>query len=126
MPKGNRLPVNLDLTTIHFPITAIVSIMHRISGVVLFLALPFLMCAFGLSVKSADGFERVATWLQQPLIKFATLALILAVVYHILAGIRHIIMDFGFGESFAAGKKSAVALILLSILTTVVIGVYLW
>lgn len=123
---GKKRPVNLDLTTIDFPMTAIASILHRISGVIIFLALPVILCLFERSLKSAEHFALVQHWLQQPVGKAMQMGLLLAVIYHTLAGLRHLIMDFGIGESFCAAKASAGILFILTILTTIVVGATLW
>lgn len=126
MSKGDNRPVNLDLTTMRFPITAIASIIHRISGVVLFFAFPFIVCLFSCSLESAEGFDWVVNWLQQPFIKIALFAVMLAAAYHTLAGLRHIVMDFGYFETLKASQSTAIFVFIATLLVGGAMGVWIW
>lgn len=86
-------PKNLDLFTIRLPVNAVVSIMHRASGVVLFLIQPLLLWAFYLSLSSPAGYARVAGQLQAWPVKLLVTALAWAFFHHFYAGIRHLAMD---------------------------------
>jgi len=119
-------PVHLDLFKFRFPIMAIVSILHRISGVIIFLLLPALFYLLHQSLVSQQQFDHLAQCLAQPVGKVFMLIVILATLFHLLAGIRHIVMDMGFAESKAAGRASAWGLILLVIILTVFMGMRLW
>ena len=121
-----KRPVNLDLMTLRFPVTAIASILHRISGIVLFLFSPFLLYAFQYSLTSEPDFEWVHSLLDMMSIKLATVLLLSALVYHCLAGVRHIMMDLGLGESLVMSKISAMTVIFLAILLTLGFGVWIW
>lgn len=121
----DQRPINLNLTTIRFPLPAIVSILHRISGVFLFLALPFLLCILSHSLTSATSFSQEQTWLSQPLPRFFLWLVLSAVIYHVIAGIRHLVMDFGFAESLQAGRCTAKAVIVISAILIILAGVWL-
>lgn len=108
------------------PVTAWVSISHRISGVLLFIGTLVLIWLLDLSLQSAEGFERAQEWVSSPLVKFVLWALLVALIYHTLAGIRHIIMDFGIGESIESGVRSSQIVIVLSVILALVAGVWLW
>lgn len=123
--KADR-PVNLDLTKYRFPRMAIVSIMHRISGVVLFLALPFLMYLLYATLHSAASFQSTMQMLQMPLMKIIMLIISAAVMFHLIAGIRHIIMDFGLFESLRGGRMTANLVFLLAIIMVILMGVWIW
>jgi len=123
---NNKRPVNLNLMTIRFPLTAIVSILHRISGVLLFLAIPLLLWLFQLSLNSAHDFHYVVALLTGSLMKLVTLILLASLVYHLLAGIRHLLMDVGIGESLQLGRLGARLVLGASIIFTLVIGAWLW
>lgn len=123
----DKRPVNLDLKTMHFPIPAIVSILHRISGVVLFIFIPILLYILQASLKSPDSFTQLQTCLTYPISKLFVLGLLAAFVYHFFAGMRHIIMDMGFGEDLSTMRASAKAVLILAILTTIMLaGVWIW
>jgi len=119
-------PVNLQLRTIKFPITAIVSILHRTSGVILFLVIPFLLCALAASLHSPEQFERLQTCLAHPVSKFFLWVLLAALLYHLFAGIRHLVMDFGFCEEMESGRRSALWVFIFTIVFTILIGIWLW
>lgn len=121
-----KKPVNLNLMTIRFPITAIVSILHRISGVILFLVIPGLLAILSLSLRSQYDFNNLVITLQAPSVKFVTFLILAALVYHLIAGIRHLIMDLGFGEEKQSGKIGARIVLVISVVIIAVIGAWLW
>ena len=123
----NKRPVNLDLTTIHFPVTAIISILHRISGVWLFIALPFILQMLYKSLDSLQSFARLDMNLTNHWYTRALLWSVLAAAsYHLVAGIRHMIMDLGIGDNFKSGKKTAWLVLFISAVLVVIEGVWLW
>jgi succinate dehydrogenase / fumarate reductase cytochrome b subunit len=118
---SNKRPVNLNLMTIKFPVTAISSILHRISGFVLFLLIPFLLWGFSLSM-TQDGFARLQVgWVIHLFVWFLASGLI----YHIIAGIRHLLMDVGYFEEKESGRLSSWVAIVLSAVLIVVAGGWL-
>ncbi|MDU0355646.1 succinate dehydrogenase, cytochrome b556 subunit [Paraglaciecola aquimarina] len=119
-------PVNLQINTITFPPAAITSILHRITGVALFFALMFVIGAWAVSVSSAENFDLVKEQMTGPLGKFIAIGTISALTYHILGGVRHMIMDMGHWEELESGDLSAKAIIALWIILTIVVGVVLW
>ena len=124
--KSNR-PVNLDLSTIKFPLSALASITHRVSGVIMFVGLIFMFWAFDVSLSSAEGFESVKTVLQQNfLAKFVLWGLLSALAYHCLAGVKHIIMDFDIGVNLETGHLMSQAVFVLAIVLIVLAGVWVW
>lgn len=123
---NQKTPVNLDLATIKFPAMAIASILHRISGLVMFLLLPFILYLFGMSLKSAESYAQLQTALTCVYCKLLLWAFSAAMVYHLIAGIRHMIMDLGYGESVCAGRRSAVLVIALAVILTILLGIWIW
>lgn len=124
-----KRPVNLDIGSIKLPITSYVSILHRASGVVLFFAVALLLCAFDASLESEQSFDSLKQSLGSPIAQFFIWASLAALAYHFVAGIRHLIMDFGFGEdSFESGRNSAwVVVAAAAILILSITGwVFLW
>ncbi len=123
--KSQR-PVNLDLRTIKLPVTAYTSILHRISGVILFVGLVIMLYALDKSLSSAEGFGAVKAWLTSPLAKLVIWALLSALLYHLVAGVRHLIMDAGIGETLEGGKLGSKIVIAVSVVVIVLAGVWIW
>ena len=120
MVNKNR-PVNLDIATFRLPITAYVSILHRVSGVAnVFISLA-LIWLLSQSLASEDSYEYVIELTNLMSVKIALFLIFANLIYHSCAGVRHLIMDMGIGEdSFKSGKISAfvmiaVAMILLTL-----------
>lgn len=123
---NHKRPVNLDLGSMKYPPMAIVSILHRISGLVLFLLLPMMLYFLCLSLRSAESFAHLQTLLTSPYCKVLLWGFSAAFVYHLIAGIRHMMMDLGFGEGLHAGRVSANVVIVLAIILAVILGVWIW
>ena len=124
--KADR-PVNLDLTSIRFPIPAIVSILHRISGVALFLFIPLLLWLLEESLSSSARFIDIQHVLaDQAGLRLLVWMSISAMLYHLVAGIRHLLMDIGIGEGLCCARLSAKAVIGVSAVLIIWIGVALW
>jgi succinate dehydrogenase / fumarate reductase cytochrome b subunit len=123
---NNKRPVNLNLFTIRFPITAIVSILHRASGVFLFLLLPLLLWMFGMSLSSEQNYVRLQGYLTAPFTKLLVWLILAPLFYHLIAGIRHLLMDFHLGEERQSGRLGAQLTLIVSIIVAVLLGVWLW
>lgn len=124
--KGDR-PVNLDLTKVRFPITAIASILHRVSAVIVWVGLGFLLCALCTALESPEGFQKVQTALQENFFaKFVLWGLLTALAYYCAGTAKHLIQDLGFFEEFAGGKKISWAAILIGVALSVYAGVKIW
>ena len=123
--KSQR-PVNLDLRTIKLPITAYTSILHRISGVILFIGLAILLYGLDMSLASEEGFAQVKDCLTSPLAKLIIWGLLSALLYHLVAGVRHLLMDAGIGESLEGGKLGSKIVIAVSVILILLLGVWVW
>ncbi len=119
-------PVNLDLSTIQFPAAAKASILHRVSGVVMLVSLAFLIWAFATSLSGPEGFAQVESIMTSFIAKFIGWGILTALGFHLIIGIRHLIMDMGFWEELDSGRTSATASIVISIIVSVLVGVWLW
>lgn len=104
---SRRLPVFLNLARIRFPIGAIASIAHRVSGVLLFIALPVLAVLLDTSLRSEASLMAVRDLLSSPFWVLTTGVLAWALVHHVLAGIRHLLMDVGIGGELERARASA-------------------
>ncbi len=97
--------LNLDLQTIRFPITAIASILHRVSGVITFIAVGILLWLLGTSLSSPEGFQQAADIMDGFIVKFIMWGILTALAYHVIVGIRHMLMDFAYlEETFRSGS----------------------
>lgn len=105
---------------------AIASILHRISGVVLFLLLPVIIYFLDLSLRNAGTFSNLQMLLEQFHWKLLLWVFLAALIYHVLAGIRHVLMDIGYGEHLKAGRLSALAVIILAVILTIFAGIWIW
>ena len=119
-------PIHLNLFVISFPITAISSICHRISGIWIFICLPFLLMILQESLASLESFSNIINNFNNIFYKLFFLSFLFACVYHAIAGIRHIIMDFGFFESKNESKITSWIVIITSAVLFFVLGVYIW
>ncbi|MEE9451829.1 MAG: succinate dehydrogenase, cytochrome b556 subunit [Gammaproteobacteria bacterium] len=122
----SKRPVNLQLTTMKFPPMAIASILHRLSGVILFLAIPLLLYMLDYSLRNEDVFLKLKQCLQAWPMKLLLWVVLAALLYHLIAGVRHLIMDMGWGESLTAGRRSALSVFVLAAISVVFIGIWLW
>lgn len=123
---NDKRPVNLDLTTIKFPVMAISSIIHRITGVGLFVAVPILLWMLDRSLAGPEAFADLKQTLQTPLARLVVWGILAMLVYHLFAGIRHLAMDLGLGESLEGGRRSAFLVIGASLVVALILGGWVW
>jgi succinate dehydrogenase / fumarate reductase cytochrome b subunit len=113
-------PVYLNLLRIHLPITGWVSILHRVSGALLFAALPFGVWALSVSLSGEAGFRRVADTLACPLARLLVLLLVWAFAHHLFAGLRHLALDAHWGVGLQHARQSSLLALLAAGLVTLV------
>ncbi|MFI4918926.1 MAG: succinate dehydrogenase, cytochrome b556 subunit [Legionellales bacterium] len=123
---NKKRPINLDLSSLKFPPMAIASILHRISGMALFVLLPFMLFFLDRSLKSEETFAQMKIMLTRPCYKLLLWAFSAALIYHVLAGIRHMLMDIGIGEHLCAARRSAIFIIVLAVISTLFLGIWIW
>ena len=113
-------PVYIDLRKINLPVSALISITHRLSGMyVFFITLPLMLALIYFSTESEDSFNDLSLFLKNYKFILALIVLSFCILwYHILSGVRHLIMDAHIGESLLASKYSAIFTISLWIITT--------
>lgn len=119
-------PKYLELHNIRLPLPGVVSILHRISGVGMFLCLPLLLWMFDNSLHSQSSFSRFQSLVANPLVKILLLGLIWAFLHHLCAGIRYIALDLHYGTDLEKARSTSRAVLGVSIVLTVVLGVKLW
>jgi succinate dehydrogenase / fumarate reductase cytochrome b subunit len=119
-------PINLDLTTIKFPITATASILHRISGIIVFIALAIFLTLLNQSLTSETAFNNVMGYLDNFFIGFIIWASLTGLAYHIVFGVRHMIQDLGYWEELESAALSAKAGFVITAIVSVLTGVLVW
>lgn len=119
-------PVYLNLFKIRLPLPGVVSIMHRVSGALLFLLLPFLLYVLQLSLSSEQGFATVQEWFRLPLVKLLLIGVIWGYLHHFCMGLRYLALDLDLGVGLPQARFSARLVLLVSISATLLIGVWLW
>lgn len=120
--KDNR-PKYLNLLKIRLPITGIASINHRISGLILFLAIPFSLYLFQLSLTNSDGFTEMLSYLSSPVVKLGLVLLTWSFVHHLFAGFRFLLIDQNIGITLHAARSSAWFVVFAAITVTLIISV---
>lgn len=124
-PKKKR-PVYLNLVQIRLPLPGFVSILHRISGALLFLSGVWLLYMLDRSLVSEAGYQAVRHYVGLPLVKLALLGLIWAYCHHFCAGIRYLFLDLNKGLDLPAARMSSWAVLAASLALTVFLGSKLW
>ena len=119
-------PVNLNLFSMSWPLAALASITHRVTGVVLFVGVAFALYALDMALGSPAGYTEAVALAHTPFGMLVFWGLLLALIYHIIAGIKHLLLDFHFGDSLQAAQVSAIVVIVVSIVITVIVGASLW
>jgi succinate dehydrogenase / fumarate reductase cytochrome b subunit len=132
-PEFRNINAITDLPTYRLPVAGIVSILHRISGLIMFLLLPLIVWMFDTSVSSEISFAKFSAafniglgFLPAVLVKVVVLALIWAYLHHLIAGVRHVYMDVCHAVSKEFGKSSAVVTLALSLGLTAALGAKLF
>jgi succinate dehydrogenase / fumarate reductase, cytochrome b subunit len=124
---NKKRPKHLALHKIELPLPGFVSILHRVSGVFLFLALPLFLWMLQASMRSIETYTQLVEILQHPISKLVLLGLLWSFMHHFFAGIRYLALDLHLLSSLARARASSKWVMGASLLLTVVIGVrWLW
>ena len=107
MAVARKKPVFLNLFTIKLPVTGVVSIVHRITGVLLAITVPALIYFLDMSLRSEASFKQLADWLSSGWLHIGGIVLVWALAHHLFAGIRHLLLDLDVGISKAEARRSA-------------------
>jgi succinate dehydrogenase / fumarate reductase cytochrome b subunit len=120
-------PVYLNLIAIRQPIPAVASILHRISGALLFfVGVPALLWGVQASLESPDAYAALREFLARPLVKLIALVLVWAYLHHMFAGFRHLLQDVHVGVELKPARSSAVLALAAAIVLTLLVGVRIW
>lgn len=119
----DKRPVYLNLFKIRLPIAGMVSLLHRLSGILLFIAIPFAVYLLDLSVISEDGFGTVMTLLKHPLVVLLQIVLVWALAHHFFAGLRFLLIDADIGVEKTQAKYGAWLVVFAELL---VVGIFIY
>lgn len=126
MIKKSR-PKYLDLTEIKMPTAALVSILHRVSGVGLYLVgIPLSLYLFQMSLDSEQGYAQFAVIADHWFVKLIFLGLLWAFLHHFCAGIRYLFLDMHMGEEVQQARSTSYAVFAVSFALTLILGAQLW
>ncbi|WP_028456101.1 succinate dehydrogenase, cytochrome b556 subunit [Chitinilyticum litopenaei] len=119
-------PKHLDLRVIKFPLPAIVSGLHRISGALLALSIPFVLYALEGSLASAERFEAFKACIGNPLVKLFLLVVLWGFMHHACAGTRFLFLDMHKGVDLKTARLTSWVVMIVSLSLTAAIGAYAW
>ena len=121
-------PVNLPLPRLAaaMPVTAVASILHRVTGIVLFAGTLFLCYLLDLALTDEAGFARAAAIVDAAPGALAAWAILTSLAYHVVAGVKHLLLDFHIGDSLRAGQIGAWLTLALAAVAAVGLAIWLW
>ena len=125
-PVAKPRPKYLNLMQIRLPLPAFISIMHRVSGAVLFLLIPLLLWLFQTSLESAASFAEFRSVVAHPLMKLVLLGLLWGYLHHLMAGLRHLFLDLHIGVELETARLTSIIVLAAGIVLTLGVGVALW
>lgn len=107
MSKQQPAPVYLNLFRIRFPVGAVTSIAHRVSGVLLFLALPFFVYLLDLSLRGPNGFAAAIGWFDVRLVRLGSIIIAWSLLHHLFSGVRFLLIDLEVGVQRSQARTTA-------------------
>jgi succinate dehydrogenase / fumarate reductase cytochrome b subunit len=126
MLSSDGRPIYLDLAKIKLPMPGFISIIHRVTGVLLSLSIPFFTYLFGLSLSGEKGFIEASDIIQSPLLIPLLLVLMWGFVHHLFAGIRYLLIDFEIGVERDISNKSSYVVLVAAIVVALIIAWGIW
>jgi len=121
MSNDANRPYFLDLIKIRLPLPGIVSILHRISGVLLILVIPVSLYLLELSLSSADNFDQTVAYTDSLIFKFIAALIIWSLCHHLFSGIRFLLLDLDIGIEHLQARFSSAVVLVISIVTTIIL-----
>jgi succinate dehydrogenase / fumarate reductase cytochrome b subunit len=125
-PEFRNIHVFENLPKYRLPLAGFVSIFHRISGFLLFLLLPFILCLLDKSLRSADTFDSIKELVSPWYVKLVILALSWAYLHHFCAGVRHLFMDVHVGLDKDSARRTSAAVFVISLPLAALVGLKLF
>jgi succinate dehydrogenase / fumarate reductase cytochrome b subunit len=121
-----KRPLWFNLSPFNLPVPGLVSVIHRISGALLFFGLVWFLYLLDLSLASETGFARLRIYVAHPLVKLSLLAFLWAYLHHLCAGVRYLFLDIDKGVALVTARITSFAVLVLSLSLTAFIGARLW
>lgn len=121
-----KRPLWFNLSPLNLPVPGLVSIFHRVSGLLLFLGLVWFLFLLDMSLASEGGFARFQAYVAHPVVKLSLLVLLWAYLHHLCAGVRHLFLDIDKGIELATARMTAFAVFAVSLALTAFVGAKLW
>jgi succinate dehydrogenase / fumarate reductase cytochrome b subunit len=122
----DKRPANLDISTINLPLAAYTSITHRISGIIVFVGIAILLWVFDMSLSSEEDFNQLKVMANTFIFRFVLWGILSALAYHLVAGVKHLLLDSGIGETKEAAPLGAKITIVVSLILIIALGVWIW
>jgi succinate dehydrogenase / fumarate reductase cytochrome b subunit len=123
----NKRPKYLNLFKIRQPLPAVISILHRLTGILLFFpGIPLLLCALQLMLGSQDDYEKLQSFLLNPITKGGLLLLLWFLLHHFFAGIRYLALDLHYGIMLSQARASSKLVLIAGIVVTLLAGLVIW
>ncbi len=123
----NKRPKHLNLLKIKQPLPAIISILHRISGALLFFpGIPLLLCGLQAMLDSQTSYEALQAFLLNPIVKVGLIIAIWLLMHHLCAGIRHLALDMHYGTTLTQSRTSSRLALISGIILTIIMGSLIW
>ena len=120
-------PVYLDLPRIRLPLPGIISILHRLSGALLFFAgIPLLLYGVAGSLASPEAYAEMKAGFAHPVAKLVLIGMIWAYLHHFCAGVRYLLLDIHRGIELEPARRSSAVVLVVSLALTLILGVRLW
>ena len=124
--QTKQRPVFLEIPAIRLPIPGIVSILHRISGVILFIMLPVLLYVLAGTLSREAAFESYQSFVSNPLVKIGLIGFLWANIHHRCAGNRYLLLDAHKGLDLETARLTAKIVLVAALVLTLILGVVLW
>jgi succinate dehydrogenase / fumarate reductase cytochrome b subunit len=122
-----KRPKYLDLLKIRQPLPAVISILHRLSGALLFFpGIPLLLCGLDLILNSSQGYAQFQSFLANPLFKVTLTLFLWFFLHHFFAGIRFLALDLHYGGKLEQARLTSKVVLVVGIILTLLIGAWIW
>ncbi len=125
MQNNKNRPVYLNLFAIHLPITGLISVLHRVTGVLWVLLLPLSLALFQRSLENEAGYTQVRTLLSGMPARLALLVALWLFAQHLFSGLRHLFLDLDIGVSLKSARSSAAWTFVASAVVTLLAALWL-
>lgn len=126
-PVLRQRPKYVDLNLLNLPMPGLVSILHRITGVVMFLFLiPAVLFVLQCTLDAETGFNKWKSIFSEPVVKLIVLGFVWSYLHHLFAGIRYLLLDIHVGVALEPARTSARLVLALGLIATAIVGVRIW